>query len=71
MAGQWIVQQLREALQWTEFVTMQIQQLRVRLLKIGAQVVQTVRRLWFRLASEYVWKDIFILAQQRLATDSG
>jgi len=50
---------------------MQIQQLRVRLLKIGAQVVQTVRRLWFRLTSGYVWKDIFILAQQRLATDSG
>jgi hypothetical protein len=70
MAGYLIVQRLREALQSTEFATMQIQQLRLRLLKIGAQVIQSARRMWFRLASGYVWKDIFILAQQRLATDS-
>lgn len=70
MAAYWIVQRLREALQRTEFATMQIQQLRLRLLKIGAQVIQSARRLWFRLASGYAWKDIFILAQERLATDS-
>lgn len=70
MAAYWIVQRLREALQKTEFATMQIQQLRLRLLKIGAQVIQSARRMWFRLASGYAWKNIFILAQKRLAADS-
>jgi len=70
MAGYWIVQRLREALNNTEFATMQIQQLRLRLLKIGAQVIQSARRIWFRLASGYAWKNIFKLAQERLATDS-
>ena len=71
MAAYWIVQRLREALQKTEFASMQIQQLRLRLLKIGAQVIQSARRMWFRLASGYAWKNIFILAQKRLATDSS
>ena len=71
MAAYWIVQRLREALQKTEFASMQIQQLRLRLLKIGAQVIQSARRIWFRLASGYAWKNIFILAQKRLATDSS
>lgn len=70
MAAYWIVQRLREALQKTEFATMHIQQLRLRLLKIGAQVLQSARRLWFRLASGYPWKDIFTLVHNRLATDS-
>jgi len=43
MAAYWIVQRLREALAKTELAQMQIQQLRLRLLKIGAQVIQTVR----------------------------
>jgi hypothetical protein len=66
MAAYWIVQRLREALKNTEFAQMQIQQLRLRLLKIGAQVIQTARRVWFSLASGYPWRDIFILAHQRL-----
>jgi len=66
MAAYWIVQRLREALKNTEFAQMQIQQLRLRLLKIGAQVIQTARRVWFSLASGYPWRDIFILAYRRL-----
>ena len=70
MAAYWLVLRLREALRKTEFATMQIQQLRLRLLKIGGQVIQTARRVWFRLASGYPWKSIFALVYHRLAADT-
>jgi hypothetical protein len=70
MAAYWLVLRLRQALRKTEFSSMQIQQLRTRILKIGGQVVQTARRVWFRLASGYPWKDIFALAHRRLAADT-
>jgi len=71
MAAYWLVLRLREALRKTEFASMQIQQLRLRLLKIGGQVIQTARRVWFRLASGYPWKNIFELVYRRLAADTG
>jgi hypothetical protein len=71
MAAYWLIQRLRQALQNTEFASFQIQQLRLKLLKIGGQVLQTARRVWFRLASGYPWKDIFALAHHRLAVDSS
>ncbi len=71
MAAYWIVLRLREALKKTEFASMQIQQLRLRLLKIGGQVIQTVRRIWFRLSSSYPWKNIFALVHHRLAAETG
>jgi len=71
MAAYWLVLRLRQALAKTEFSSMRIQQLRTRILKIGGQVVQTARRVWFRLASGYPWKDIFALAHRRLAADTG
>ena len=70
MAAYWLVLRLRQALTKTEFSSMQIQQLRTRILKIGGQVVQTARRVWFRLASGYPWKDIFALAHRRLTVDT-
>ena len=70
MAAYWLVLRLRNALTKTEFSSMQIQQLRTRILKIGGQVVQTARRVWFRLASGYPWKDIFALAHRRLVADT-
>lgn len=69
MAAYCLVQKLRQVLQKTEFATFQIQQLRLRLLKIGGQVVQTARRLWFRLAGGYPWQGIFALAYRRLAAE--
>lgn len=71
MAAYWLVLRLREALRKTEFASMQIQQLRLRLLKIGGQVIQTARRVWFRLASGYPWKNIFELVYHRLAADTS
>ena len=70
MAAYWLVLRLRNALAKTEFSSMQIQQLRTRILKIGGQVVQTARRVWFCLASGYPWKDIFALAHRRLTADT-
>jgi hypothetical protein len=70
MAAYWLVLRLREALAKTELSAMQIQQLRPRLLKIGGQVIQSARRLWFRLASGFPWKSIFALAHRRLQADS-
>lgn len=69
MAAYWLVLRLREALAKTELSTMQIQQLRIRILKIGGQVIQTARRVWFRLASGCPYQSIFTLAYQRLQTD--
>jgi hypothetical protein len=70
MAAYWLVLRLREALVQTELSAMQIQQLRLRLLKIGGQVLQTARRVWFRLASGCPWQSIFALAHRRLQADS-
>jgi hypothetical protein len=70
MAAYWLVLRLREALAKTEFSAMQIQQLRLRLLKIGGQVIQTARRVCFRLASGYPWQNIFAIAHRQLQIDS-
>ena len=70
MAAYYLVQRFREALAKTAFATMHIQQLRLRVLKIGAQVLQSARRLWFRLAGGYPWKEIFTRAHERLLLDS-
>ncbi len=66
-----LVQRLRYGLQKTEFSSMQIQQLRLRVLKIGAQVKQSARRLMFHFAEGYPWRDIFISAHKRLLVDSS
>jgi hypothetical protein len=70
MAAYWLVLKLREALAKTEVATMQIQQLRLRLLKIGGQVIPSARRLWVRLASGCPWQAVFVLAHRRLHGDS-
>jgi hypothetical protein len=70
MAAYWLVLRLREALAQTDLATMQIQQLRLRLLKIGGQVIQSARRLWFRVASGCPWQDVFVLAHRQLQSDS-
>jgi len=70
MAAYWLVLRLRKALAKTELATMQIQQLRLRLLKIGGQVLQSARRLWFRLASGCPWQRVFVLAHQQLQSNS-
>jgi DDE family transposase len=49
----------RLGLKATELATAQAATIRLRLLKIGAQVRVTVRRVWISLPRSYPWPDLF------------
>jgi hypothetical protein len=49
----------RQGLQGTEFAQAQCQTIRLKLLKIGAQVRISVRRIYVSLSSAYPYQDIF------------
>ena len=49
----------RWGLKATELATAQAATIRLRLLKIGAQVRVTVRRVWISLPRSYPWPDLF------------
>jgi hypothetical protein len=52
---------LREkALKGTEFARLQCESIRVKLLKIGAQVRVSARRVYMSLASGYPYQGIFL-----------
>jgi len=57
----------RVGLAGTEMARAQAGTIRVRLLKIGARILSSVRRIAFRLASGYPWKRLFMVAAGRLA----
>lgn len=57
---------LRHLLQGTALVTAQFNTLRVRLLKIGAHIRETGRRIWVHLASGYPYRDMLALVLQNL-----
>ena len=57
---------LQEALAGTAYATAQIGTLRTRLLKVGAKVVQTVRRVWFHLPTSFPAQDIWARLCQQL-----
>ena len=54
---------LQDALAGTRFAKAQIGTLRTRLLKVGARVVETARKIWFHLPSSFpaqdVWKRMY------------
>jgi hypothetical protein len=52
----------RLALQGTEWATAQIDTIRLKLLKIAAQVRVTARRIWIGYSGAYPWKHIFAAA---------
>jgi hypothetical protein len=56
----------RLALGGTEWAQAQVQTIRLKLLKIAAQVRVTARRIWVRYARSYPWKTIFVAAWQAL-----
>jgi hypothetical protein len=60
---------LRESLQGTELACAQADTLRLKLLKVGARIVQTSRRVWIHMASGYPHKELFafVLDKIRLA----
>lgn len=57
---------LRRHLEGTEFETAQVDTLRLKLLKIGARVRETKRRVWFHLASGYPYQPLFARLLQDL-----
>jgi Transposase DDE domain group 1 len=46
----------------TEWAEYQVETIRLRLLKIAAQVRVTARRIWIRYSKAYPWKNIFVSA---------
>jgi hypothetical protein len=56
----------RLALQGTEWAQAQVDTLRLRLLKIAAEVRITARRIWLRYSGAYPWKTVFAHAYQAL-----
>jgi hypothetical protein len=62
---------LRHHLQGTELATAQVNTLRLKLLKIGARIRETSRRIWVHLASGYPYRDLLALVLQNLRARSG
>jgi hypothetical protein len=52
----------RLALAGTEWATAQVATIRLRLLKIAAEVRLTARRVWVRYSCAYPWKTLFATA---------
>ena len=49
----------RLGLKATELAQAQVSTIRTRLLKIGAQIRVTVRKVWISMASSYPWQDLY------------
>jgi hypothetical protein len=49
----------RLGLQATELAKAQVSTIRTKLLKIGAQIRVTVRKVWVSMASSYPWQDLY------------
>ena len=56
----------RLGLKGTEMAQAQVSTIRTRLLKIGAQVRVSVRRVWLSMAASYPWKSLFARAYEQL-----
>jgi hypothetical protein len=61
-----LMYELRRAARGTELADVQMDTLRLRLLKIGVQVASTARRVWFHLTSSYPWQATWLLIAWRL-----
>lgn len=57
----------RLALVGTEWASAQVETIRLRLLKIAAQVHLTARRVWVRYSNAYPWKHLFAAAYASLS----
>jgi hypothetical protein len=57
----------RLGLAGTEWATAQVETIRLRLLKIAAEVRLTARRIWVRYSRAYPWKTIFAAAYTALS----
>jgi hypothetical protein len=55
----------------TPLATATLGTIRLRLLKLGARVVRSMRRWWFHLATGWPGQPLFLLVQRRLVTLRG
>lgn len=62
---------LRESLEGTELACAQADTIRLKLLKIGARIVQSSRRIWIHMASGYPYKELFAFALQKISMAPG
>jgi hypothetical protein len=63
-----LLQALRRlGLRGTEWATVQVETIRLRLLKIAAEVRLTARRIWVRYSQAYPWKTLFAAAYTALS----
>jgi hypothetical protein len=68
----WLIDLLRsEYLQDTQLAKAQMGTIRLKLIKIGAQIVGTCRRVWIHLASGYPLKELFGLIAGRMGCSSA
>lgn len=65
-AAFWLMIRVRLAAQGTELAKAQVPRLRERLIKLGARVRETVRRVWIHLASSCPYKELLLLLNKRL-----
>jgi hypothetical protein len=63
--------ELRQRLIDTEPETAQVDTIRLKLLKIGARVRQTSRKIWFHMASGYPYRDLLATLLNRIRTASA
>jgi hypothetical protein len=62
-----LVEALRRlGLRGTEWAAAQVETIRLRLLKLAAEVRLTARRIWVRFSRAYPWKTFFVAAWQAL-----
>jgi hypothetical protein len=57
----------RLALAGTEWASAQVETIRLRLLKIAAEVRLSARRIWVRYSRAYPWKNLFANAHAALS----
>ena len=62
---------LRRHLRGTELETAQVNTLRIKLLKIGARLRETCRRIWVHLASGYPYRHLLAAALENLRASPG
>jgi len=56
-AAYWLMLEVREAAAETPFERAQVSRLREQLIKVGARVRETARRVWVHLASAFPWQN--------------
>jgi hypothetical protein len=61
----------RLGLQGTEMARAQTARIRICLLKIGAQIRITARKIWLSIASGYPWQALFAQVHERLLSQSS